>query len=340
MASRKRKPTRTAASRKPKKRAAKSIYKKKPGRKPPSFQKKIARTATKEYSKLSKRAARELAKRDRQRKKKAKEDRKLQGFRAAVRKLQKEGVIDKKIDAKKAKPTKRLTKKIADFKPVIEGKATALKLSKPAWRRHYKEQGHVVKDGFAIIDNVPGHRYSVTDRGIKTSKLEGRYETTELPLSEKNLEKFLHELEFNKKFEKLKQPGERWAFRFYGNNSRRVFQTLRQLVDYISQYQTVEKALAKRARNRGEIINAIEIVRLRAGYTEDQWRQSPDKKRDFKEQNRAFKEKMGRRYTGKKPKRKAGMNRWQYWKKHEPLRYQDALRAARRRMRKLRKQKG
>ncbi len=325
--------------------------KRRPGRKPASFQKKIAKSIKKSAAKLDRQAQRELDKRQRrkarQQKKEAAATRrkrgeanKLKPFHKQLTALKDAGVLPENFDVRNAKPTKANLKKVHDFADVISGRASALKLSKPSWRKHYRDQGHVVKDGFAIIENLPGQTTSVDDRGLKTTRFAGRYETTELPLGDMKLEKFLHELEFNKEWEKLKRPGERWAFRFYGNNSRRVFTNLPQMVDYLSQYETIDKALSKksRARNRAEIINAIELVRIAKGMKAEQWTGAPNKKRDFEKQNRAYKEKMGRRYT-ERPKRKSNQGRWEYWKQHEPIRYRDKLRAARNRMRKLRKKR-
>lgn len=314
---------RPAARKTPKKAAP---AKKRPGRKKPSYQKRVVKATTKATTKTVKRSQRKISAQ-------------LRAFRRALGKLKRAGVVPAKTNVKTAKPTKRTTKLLKDFKPVIDGKATALKLSKKTWQRHYKQQGHVVRQGFVLLDNIPGHKYSKDDRGIKTTRLEGRYETIELPIDAKKLERFLHEIEFNKNLEKLKQPGERWAFRFFGNNSRRVFTTLRQLIDYVSQYQVIDQGLQNKGYYKNELIKALEIVRVNDTVGNERWRQMPDKRRDFKAANKEYKKRMNAKGRNEPNKDRHRPNRWQRLKETRPLQYQDALRKGRIRIAKWRKAK-
>ncbi len=302
--------------------------KQKPGRKKQSYQKRIVKTAVKETARTTKRTQRKISAQ-------------LRAFRRAIRKLQRAGVVSKNVNAKTAKPTKKLKATVKAFKPVVDGKAVAQKLGSKKWQRHYKQQGHVVRQGFVLLDNVPGHKYSTDERGIKTTRLEGRYETIELPIgNKKDLEKVLHEIEFNKKLDKLKRPDESWAFRFFGNNSRRIFKTLRQLVDYISQYDAIQNAIEGKGRtSKADLIQALEIVRVNASVGIDRWAQMPNKARDFKEENKAFKRRVNRagRNEGFRQKDRHKPDRWQRLKETRPLQYQDALRKARARMKRIRK---
>ena len=298
----------------------------KPGRKAPSYQKKIVRATSKATTKTVKRSQRKISAQ-------------LRAFRRALGKLKRAGVVSARTNTKTAKPTAKTKKLVKDFKPVIDGKATALKLSKKTWQRHYKRQGHVVRQGFVLLDNIPGHKYSGDDRGIKTSRLEGRYETIELPIDAKKLEKFLHQAEFNKDLEKLKQPGESWAFRFFGNNSRRVFKTLRQLIDYVSQYDVIDQGLQNRGYYKNELIKALEIVRVNDTVGNERWRQMPDKRRDFKQANKEYKQRMNAKGRNVRQKDRHKPNRWQKLKQNRPLQYQDALRKGRIRVKRWRKAK-
>lgn len=80
-------------------------------------------------------------------------------FRSAVAKLKRVGLVSKRVDARKAKPTsKPLKEKIARFEKVLEGKERAFKVTDKAARDALKEQGYTIENGRVVLANSMAFR--------------------------------------------------------------------------------------------------------------------------------------------------------------------------------------
>jgi hypothetical protein len=226
----------------------------------------------------------------------------LKKFRHDISTLKKRGLISG-IDARSAKPTKNLRRTIAKYDDVLSGKATAVKLSKKGLRE-YKELGKpfdIAKPkGLpqrVIVPHSAGERVTVSHGKVHVTNPAGIHRTI-LPVKFQNLEQYLSDL--SKSQVKL-APGERFAFRFFGNHSLRTFRSMDQLIDYINHYESVFDAIDEdNSEAMNDIYQNLEIVKVdqpklsdwergsksqqrkREGFTN--WKQHyQQRKRDLKE---------------------------------------------------------
>lgn len=186
-------------------------------------------------------------------------------FRKKVSALKKSGLISKKVDARRANPTKALTNAIKTFGDVIDKTARVFKVSADK-AKQYAKMGYRVKRGRVALPKDDGGYVPTRgrDKGlIKETKQVGegpRITRTVFPSTASNLHDFLAELEDNPKYQNLKD-GESFGIRFFGWNLSESFTDLEDLLEFFERYQAIETAIS-RAKDKTEVINNIEIVKI------------------------------------------------------------------------------
>lgn len=185
----------------------------------------------------------------------------LRRFRHDISVLKKKGLLEN-VDARSAKPTKRLTKLVDRFDDVLSGKATPVKLSVKETKA-LKDAGYETYKGKVIYPHAATEKVSVSGGHVKLKQPNG-VERITLPIKEEKLEKFFNEIvKKEKTIDKMKRSDAYFAFRFYGNDSRYVYRNISTLVDDLRNYKSVKAA--KKSKNVAEmqdIYRNIEIVKV------------------------------------------------------------------------------
>lgn len=179
----------------------------------------------------------------------------LRDFKHSVSILKKEGLVRKTTDARKQKPTRYMRAKVEALRPVILGKAGAIRRTGKVFEE-YKEAGFRTvaigkkrPSGYVLVERD-------TYRKIKKSRQsEGEYMTIRrfmgsegdtvieeviMPATVQNIDDFMEALRSGQ-FDDLKRPEDFWAFQFYGNNSSATFKTSELLHDFLQFYKTLQE---------------------------------------------------------------------------------------------------
>jgi len=163
----------------------------------------------------------------------------VKSFRHAVAQLKAKGLVSKRVDARSQAPTKYMQAKVRRLEPVLTGAAVGIKL-KPSVLNQYREAG-----GFNIVNHrlvlskelaeQPGIR-----RGLPVLRkplAKGQIERLVLPYGTANILDFINDALANPaRFEKMKEPGEYFTFKFRGNFSRQMFDNIEWLAEYMQRY--------------------------------------------------------------------------------------------------------
>lgn len=169
---------------------------------------------------------------------------KYSSARKDLSKLKHKGLVSPRANLRRAKPSSGLLKKLEILRPVLEGKAEAVKL-KPAVRRDYKEAGYFTTRGFTVIHKNPYERVTISQEGLpelkpKTIKTGEHYlRRIVLPANVRRGDKFREWLLNDyAALEKLAPNGALFAFTFKGYNSRDV-KTADEMFEYLTHYKWV-----------------------------------------------------------------------------------------------------
>jgi len=175
---------------------------------------------------------------------------KIKEFRHNISVLKRKGLVSKAIDARSIKPSSHYNSVIKNFKPVLEGTATAVKLPKKL-REQYKSVGYKSAFEKIIIPHGPNERVIVTHGMPKTTNSSGIVKM-DIPVKFINLEQYLRDL---KAKNLKKKEDERWGFRFYGFNSRRTYDDFDDMIETLQHYESVLHAIEEKS-----IEESLEII--------------------------------------------------------------------------------
>lgn len=190
----------------------------------------------------------------------------LKSFRRDISVLKKRGLIDKKIDARKVKPTAALNKKRAVYSDVLSGDARIYTVSRKQ-AKDLKDTGHKVIGNKLILSSEPGTRADYR-KGKITVKPLGKtgFQRVELPIPYRNLRQWLEEAKNDPALENLKRPTDQWAFQFFGHNSYSTFHDLNDAIDRLEHYETTGESLDEDdAEEMENVYRGISIYRVKRG---------------------------------------------------------------------------
>jgi hypothetical protein len=188
----------------------------------------------------------------------------LRKFRHDVARLKKLGLVSG-VDARSARPNKRLNRALDKYDPVLSGKASAVKLS-PKEIKAYKSLGKpyeiAAPPGLprrVIIPKEPDERVSVRGGKVVISHPAGIRRTI-LPVRYHDLEQYLAE---SAKSRPPLGPNEHFAFRFFGHRSHKIFRSMSSLVSYLQHYESIFDAINDDdSEAMGELYQNLEILTI------------------------------------------------------------------------------
>lgn len=193
----------------------------------------------------------------------------IRAFRSAVAKLKRKGLLDPSIDARSAKPTRSLERKVNELQHVINGDAVAVKLSREETRKK-KEQGYrVVKPkgqpARVIIPTYEDEKVTVSHGRLTVHHKSGVQEI-DIDVDVNNPESLRRWASRNKKrIDSMKQNGEAFAFKLRGYNSWDTYSSIDRLVDHLLKYDIFQKT-----RDEGgyfeDGIEALQILKIEHKY--------------------------------------------------------------------------
>lgn len=167
----------------------------------------------------------------------------LKDFRHAVSLAKKKGLVSKRVDARKQKPTRYMRAKMASLADVFGGTSVGVKVA-PKMAREYRQAGFKVFNNRVVVAKSPGEIASVKrERPLMRRKLgPGIYEERlVLPITPTSIEEIMSDVEGNQaKYDALKDPSEVFAFKLFGRNSLSTFEDFGLLIEYLSHYQVFE----------------------------------------------------------------------------------------------------
>lgn len=193
----------------------------------------------------------------------------IRAFRAAVAKLKRKGLLDPSIDARSAKPTRSLEKKVNDLQHVINGDAVAVKLNREETRKK-KEQGYrIVKPkgqpARVIIPTYEDEKVSVSHGRLIVRHKSGVNEI-DIDVDVNNPESLRRWASRNKRrIDSMKKNGEAFAFKLRGYNSWDTYSSIDRLVEHLLKYDIFQKT-----RDEGgwfeDGIEALQILKIEHKY--------------------------------------------------------------------------
>lgn len=194
----------------------------------------------------------------------------LKDFRHQVSLARQKGLVSKRVDARKQKPTKYMRSKLKKLAPVFEGTSAAVRVP-PKMARQYRLAGFQVFNNAVVVTSEPGEIARVRKgMPLLRRKLGGDFweERLVLPLSPTNIDQFLADVEANqKRFDDLKEPDEMFAFKLFGSNSLATFEDFGLLAEYLAHYRVFE------THDNDETWEGINFYRVARG----RWQPSPRK---------------------------------------------------------------
>jgi len=171
----------------------------------------------------------------------------LRAFRHKVSILKKKGLVSKRTDARKQKPSRYMLEKVAKLGDVIEGKQVGVKLDRNTAQR-YRQAGFFVFGNRVVVSRGQAET-AKRDKGsglivISPLGLRNPFEKVVMPYSIKNIDQFLKECAKAppdpQLFAAKKNPQDHWAFTFYGNNSLSTFQDIGLMGEYLERYISLQ----------------------------------------------------------------------------------------------------
>ena len=272
----------------------------------------------------------------------------IRKFRHEASILKRKGLVVPNFDGRSVVPTPALRKSISKFREVIDGKATAIKLPPAEIKRLKRAGGYIsahptglpervvvpkVSSEEVITTNRRGQLFRYHPNGIKTLQIPGP-----VGMSMKDYLESLRE-----KYPTLKN-GQYYSFTFFGNRSMMVSDSIDDLVEFLqtggSSQSLIQAIDSNDIKAQQELISGIAIVKIG----------SPEK---WFEKRRADKAKNTKReWSRVEAKRKKNMNKkgndllrimyrlrkkntqkdyMERIKKNDPLRYENIVKANRKR---------
>jgi hypothetical protein len=163
---------------------------------------------------------------------------KIKAFRHNIAVLKRKGLVSKKIDARSIKPSSHYNNVIKNFSAVLGGTATAVKLPKQL-REQYKAVGYKSAFDKVLIEHQKGEKVVVTHGKPKTTNRHGIVKM-DIPIPFHDLDQYLRDL---KEAKVKKSDDERYGFRFYGNNSRHLYDDFDDMIAELQRYESTVSAI-------------------------------------------------------------------------------------------------
>lgn len=233
--------------------------------------------------------------RERARQMRREQTQQLREFRSQVATLKRQGILSRKYDARSVAPSKYLKSVVREFRDVAMGAAKTVKAPREL-RQRYADAGYKVRAG-RIVMPVPSPK-SVVRAGkdriiIRAPKMGGEIEQVSFPVRFTEARSFLEGMRGHPEFDQIKNPGERWAFTFYGRNSHATYDSLDDAIDDLDRYESIEAATDKGdAEGMRSIFQNLSFFRVKHASA---WARSPKQKRErTSEQKRRARERRRR----------------------------------------------
>lgn len=234
-------------------------------------------------------------------------------FKRDLKKLQKRGLISKKVDVATQETTRYMLSTIRKFSDVLTGKAQVLSVPK-AEKNQYKESGHRTKGNRVVIETPRGEkvkRLPPTKEGVAQYEVSqktptGIRKSRRILVPETDLERYIT---FLVEDAPELEPGEYYGIRFYGNNVARFFggeSAKQKLMEYMLAYADTKHNtnINYDLNNEGdETYKNFEVVTFES---KQEWEQGIiEQRKTAREANR---ERNRQRYNEWQQRRLAAMN--------------------------------
>lgn len=148
---------------------------------------------------------------------------KYAGARHDLSKLKAKGLISKRANLRRAKPSPALLKKLDMLKPVLSNHAQAVKMS-PTQRREYKQAGRKVYGQYVVFDKSPETTIKLNKRGevvLHSPFNRPGFDQILLPVNVRNFDSFYQWItEHPEELDAMAGPFGYFGFTFYGNHAR------------------------------------------------------------------------------------------------------------------------
>lgn len=175
----------------------------------------------------------------------------LREFRSKVSALKKAGLVSKRTDARKQKPTRYMKAKVKALAPVLSGEMTGVKVGRDILER-YKQGGFKIINGRVMV-NKDHDEIALAKKGelIALRKISKAFpfEKIVMPYRISTMTAFFEEARKSPPdpviFASRKNAPEYWAFTYYGWNSLQTFEDLGLLAETLEHYSSVEGASAE-----------------------------------------------------------------------------------------------
>lgn len=223
----------------------------------------------------------------------------LRAIKHQVAILKKNGVVPKSTDVRSIKPTRHYRDLIKKNQDIIQGTAKGVKVSKTK-AEEFKQAGYRVKNSRVVVNVKPGEKASYSHGNVYLNrKLQnGEIQRIVLP---RRYEDFLNWVEgdtHDPLLSAMKHNDEKFAFRFFGNNSYSTYNSWDQLMrDVREQYKSVIEAHKKGdIRSQEQIVANIEIVRVKSTktWTQDSEARTQKTKSERQRARRAWNKQKGK----------------------------------------------
>lgn len=203
----------------------------------------------------------------------------LRAFRHNVSVLKSKGLVSKRVDARKQKPTRYMKSKLRKLAPILEGTAAGVKV-RPDLLKQYREAGFNIVNRRVIVEKRPEEISAVRKGHAVFRSPLGPVHIQErliLPFSPRNVDDFENHLRKNPEhFDRLKASGDVFAFKIFGNNSLATFEDAESLLEYLNRYRVFHSMYSEDAWE------SLQFFRVAPG----KWRHNAKRTRTRTEQDR------------------------------------------------------
>lgn len=184
----------------------------------------------------------------------------LKAFRHAVSVLRSKGLVSKRVDARKQKPTRYMKNKVKNLAPILTGEAAGVKV-RPDLLRQYREAGFNIVNRRVIVEKRPDEIARVRKGHALIRRRLGPGFTEErllLPYGPKNIDDLRERFRAHPDtFDHLKEKGDLFAFRIFGYNSVETFETFEKVVAELEKYSALQDD-----RYEEEVWEGLEFYRV------------------------------------------------------------------------------
>lgn len=182
-------------------------------------------------------------------------------FRHAVSVLKKKGLLPKSVDARKALPTRDLRKTLKEFDAVLKHEARVFTIPTKLLKE-YKKIDYTGRRNKIVVPKTEYVAKTKTGFVVREKKQIAANATAKidiLPVRPDDVEAWLQSVESTHP-KKFTRGNQRYAFRFYGHNSRSTFSGIEQLTAWLRGYDAVQRALSGDRRANVEVPRNVEII--------------------------------------------------------------------------------